>query len=206
MQSKTTSLNSAVSELSIADSLLLEEENEHELKTKDMQEESSKGKVHGSLALKYLLAGGNLCLVSTVVLLFFIAQVFASAVDYFVSFWVNIEEFRNVTIINNDTSVVINKAGPNWSTDFCIYIYSALIVLLFVFTLFRSMLFYKLAMWSSKALHNLMFDSIISTTMRFFDTNPSGRILNRFSKDMGSIDEWLPKTILDAAQVSFFFA
>lgn len=37
--------------------------------------------------------------------------------------------------------------------------------------------------------------------MRFFDTNPSGRILNRFSKDMGAVDEVLPKAILDASQI-----
>lgn len=37
-----------------------------------------------------------------------------------------------------------------------------------------------------------MFNGIISTSMRFFDTNPSGRILNRFSKDMGATDEFLP--------------
>lgn len=37
--------------------------------------------------------------------------------------------------------------------------------------------------------------------MRFFDTNPSGRILNRFSKDMGAVDEFLPKAFLDSAQV-----
>lgn len=37
--------------------------------------------------------------------------------------------------------------------------------------------------------------------MRFFDTNPSGRIMNRFSKDMGAIDEFLPKALLDSSQV-----
>lgn len=37
--------------------------------------------------------------------------------------------------------------------------------------------------------------------MRFFNTNPSGRILNRFSKDMGAIDELLPKAMLDAGQI-----
>lgn len=43
-----------------------------------------------------------------------------------------------------------------------------------------------------------MFKGIISTTMQFFNTNPSGRILNRFAKDMGVIDELLPRVLLDA--------
>lgn len=36
--------------------------------------------------------------------------------------------------------------------------------------------------------------------MRFFDTNPSGRILNRFSRDMGAIDELLPKAMMESIQ------
>lgn len=47
-----------------------------------------------------------------------------------------------------------------------------------------------------------MFDGLISTTMRFFDVNSSGRILNRFSKDIGAVDEALPKILLDAVQIN----
>lgn len=37
--------------------------------------------------------------------------------------------------------------------------------------------------------------------MRFFDLNPSGRILNRFSKDMGAIDEIMPRCMMEAIQI-----
>lgn len=66
--------------------------------------------------------------------------------------------------------------------------------------MFRSLGFYTVCMRASQNLYNYMFNGIISTTMRFFDINPSGRILNRFSKDIGTIDEWLPKAILDGSQ------
>lgn len=56
-------------------------------------------------------------------------------------------------------------------------------------------------MRSSINLHNQIFGNILSATMRFFDTNPSGRILNRFSKDMGIVDEILPRMYLDSIQV-----
>lgn len=104
-----------------------------------------------------------------------------------------------MTSSSNDTVVAEPKDVPD--TETCIYVYTGLIVGLFVVALARSLLFYKLAMWSSQALHDMLFNNIIRATMRFFDTNPSGRILNRFSKDIGGIDELLPKVILDTGQV-----
>lgn len=65
----------------------------------------------------------------------------------------------------------------------------------------RSISFYKTSVHASQNLHDSMFKGCVSTSMRFYDTNPSGRILNRFSKDMGSVDELLPKAILDASQI-----
>lgn len=45
---------------------------------------------------------------------------------------------------------------------------------------------------NARQLHNRMFVGVIKSPTSFFDANPSGRILNRFSKDIGFIDDSLP--------------
>lgn len=85
---------------------------------------------------------------------------------------------------------------------FYIYIYTGIVLSIFFIGIIRSQVFYKTCMTCSQRLHDMMFSALIRTGMRFFDTNPSGRILNRFSKDMGTIDELLPKACLDAGQMN----
>lgn len=51
-------------------------------------------------------------------------------------------------------------------------------------------------------LHDKMFECVSQSPMSFFHINPSGRILNRFSKDMGSVDELLPQAMIDCFQVN----
>lgn len=58
-----------------------------------------------------------------------------------------------------------------------------------------------MAMRASQNLHNSMFQGVIRATMNFFNTNPTGRILNRFSKDMGQIDELLPVAMVEFVQI-----
>lgn len=91
----------------------------------------------------------------------------------------------------------------NWhlTREVFIYIYSALIVALVVIALIRSFVFFSICMRASTKLHDNMFNSITRATMRFFNTNPAGRILNRFSKDMGAIDELLPAAMIDCLQI-----
>ena len=57
---------------------------------------------------------------------------------------------------------------------------------------FRGFNFYYVLLQANRRLHNRMLRSLIETPMHFFNTNPSGRILNRFSKDIGFMDEQLP--------------
>ena len=44
--------------------------------------------------------------------------------------------------------------------------------------------------------------AILKAPVLFFDSNPVGRILNRFSKDIGCLDELLPKCFLFFIQLT----
>ncbi|XP_071872525.1 probable multidrug resistance-associated protein lethal(2)03659 isoform X2 [Bombus fervidus] len=181
-----------------------EEEDQYSEKFNDGLEGTSRGVVKGPIFIKYFQTGANLCLACTVLLLFICTQFMASLNDYFVPILVNEEETRHYYITQanlnatNSTSIENLDISSMYNS---MYVYTAIIVGLFCIGITRSLTFYKVCILCSQKLHDMAFSALIRTGMRFFDTNPSGRILNRFSKDMGAIDELLPKAILDAGQI-----
>ena len=52
----------------------------------------------------------------------------------------------------------------------------------------------------STYLHNGMLKAMLYTSLRFFGSNPSGRILNRASKDQQVLDQSLPLALIDSMQ------
>lgn len=119
-------------------------------------------------------------------------------------------ETDSLTLENESDVFNLTATEPPYFEDFKRYeerqlfyinIYTALIVGAVILNTARSILFFKISMRASKGLHDTMFNNILQATMRFFDTNPSGRILNRFSKDIGAVDELLPKALLETLQV-----
>lgn len=122
-------------------------------------------------------------------------------------------EVGNNTIANDTVSGTSHNLEPllvswmhelGWSVDaemLDTYIFTVIIVATIAVTLTRSFLFFNLAMRASTQLHNFMFRGITRAAMYFFNTNPSGRILNRFSKDMGQVDEILPAVMMDVIQI-----
>ncbi|XP_049822547.1 probable multidrug resistance-associated protein lethal(2)03659 isoform X1 [Aethina tumida] len=190
---------------------------------KEVEEQKSSGSVGAYVYRAYFKAGGNCCAILTLFSLFIIAQLFGSAADYFITYWVNIEQedasekrkqdlsSKNNSLSANNGSIyslLLTASNNDTSTDFwhfsretSIYIYSVIIALLVTTALIRSFTFFSICMRASTNLHDNMFSSITRATMRFFNTNNAGRILNRFSKDMGSIDELLPAAMIDCLQI-----
>ncbi|XP_055540741.1 ATP-binding cassette sub-family C member 4-like [Wyeomyia smithii] len=174
---------------------------------------SSKGTVQGSVLLNYVRAGANPVILFGLLLLFLATQLAASGADLWVSFWTSQEEqriyLRQNGSIERSNSSSMEEFLDNFSSDdraplsteLCMYIHGALTISIFFLAIIRSISFYTTSVRASQNLHDSMFKGCVSTPMRFYDTNPSGRILNRFSKDMGSVDELLPKAILDASQI-----
>ncbi|KAL0281168.1 UNVERIFIED_CONTAM: hypothetical protein PYX00_002233 [Menopon gallinae] len=157
-------------------------------------EQRAKGSIGLKVYFHYFSASRNWCLVLFMFFLFVFTQVVSSLGDYWGSKWTHDEEINM-----NRTDMTPEEKEK--STQENIYIYSAISVTTVFVTLARSFLFFYVCMIISRNLHDDMFSNIIRAPMRFFFNNPSGRILNRFSKDMGSLDELLPSAMIDCFQI-----
>ncbi|XP_001604413.2 multidrug resistance-associated protein 4 isoform X1 [Nasonia vitripennis] len=178
----------------------------------DKIEGTSRGAVKGSLLVEYFRVGSNIMYLGVIIFLFLITQCVTSFNDYFVTILVTAEESRayykdlheqeqnGTELIVRRNATVLDEADLYPRNNY-IYVYSAVVFSIFFIGMIRSITFYNICLSCNQRIHDLVFGALIRAKMRFFDTNPSGRILNRFSKDMGAIDELLPKAMLDAGQI-----
>ena len=77
-------------------------------------------------------------------------------------------------------------------------IYGCLVGASLAFAVIRAYGIFLVSLRCSERLHDKMVMAILQAPVLFFDSNPVGRILNRFSKDVGCLDEVLPKAFLDS--------
>ncbi|RZB38697.1 ABC tran domain containing protein, partial [Asbolus verrucosus] len=149
----------------------------------EVKEHRSSGDTTKKVYLNYCRASGNWFYTCAGLFLFILNQFIGSATDYFVAFWVNVEQHQ----------VEINdKIKSN-----CLYIYTALVMLFLLVSFVTIWIFVKYCMNASTNLHNEMLVKVNHANMTFFHNHSSGRILNRFSKDVGIVDEVIPLMLTD---------
>ncbi|CAN0062453.1 unnamed protein product, partial [Hapterophycus canaliculatus] len=100
--------------------------------------------------------------------------------DYWLSFW---------------SDKFLEDGAVRFTEAWYQYVYAGLCVGLVSLYLIRSLLFAVQSVKSSRYLHSVLVRGVMRAPVSFFDTTPIGRVLNRFTKDMDSIDLLLPRNV-----------
>lgn len=75
--------------------------------------------------------------------------------------------------------------------------YCALALVLAIFHLTRWYLFLNCGLIAGRTSHAALLKGVIAAPIRFFESNPVGRIVNRFSRDLETIESVLPRSLQD---------
>ena len=71
-------------------------------------------------------------------------------------------------------------------------VFGILIGVFIVFTMLRSLTIFRIILKSSTNIHNAITERVLRANILFFDSNPIGRIVTRFSKDLVIFDLVVP--------------
>ena len=165
------------------------------MEEKKSEENLNESREYGSLGSRiywdYFAAGRSYLLIVAAAIVTIASQGLYHFTELWMSAWTS-----KATKIGTDKSTV-SESWVFQDEQSNIVLYSALIWSLFVLGFLRSSLVFALCLRCSINLHDGIFKRILRSPMLFFETNPMGRILNRFTRDLGIIDQQLPVTVSD---------
>lgn len=84
-------------------------------------------------------------------------------------------------------------------------VYAIILIVGTILYIGRSVSYFKMCLRISINMHDMLFRGISRVRMIFFNRNPSGRILNRFARDINNIDSLLPGVLYDSVDVSVVY-
>ncbi|NXJ75494.1 MRP7 protein, partial [Trogon melanurus] len=178
------------------------------------EEEKKEGAVAFQVYKAYWLAVGS-CLALSILFSLLLMQASRNISDWWLSHWISsISQTAN-------TSVMVRSASPpsielllfsinglvspiqaldttpvpsNSSLDvnFYLIVYGSIAGANSFFTILRAFLFAYGTVRAATVIHNRLLQRVLKATVTFFDTTPTGRILNRFSSDLYCVDDSLP--------------
>ncbi|XP_028427666.1 ATP-binding cassette sub-family C member 4 [Perca flavescens] len=162
------------------------------------EESRAEGTIGASLYVKYLRAGASIVVLLVGIVVSILAQVAYIMQDWWLAHWADEQDklTANSTVIQNGLNITAEL-----NTDFYLGVFGGLTAAVIFFGFIRNIVLFNMLVRSAQSLHNRMFNSILKSPVHFFDVNPIGRVLNRFSKDIGQLDSMLPWTFADFVQV-----
>uniref|UniRef100_A0A8W8INE2 ABC-type glutathione-S-conjugate transporter n=1 Tax=Magallana gigas TaxID=29159 RepID=A0A8W8INE2_MAGGI len=147
-----------------------------------LDEKVEHGMVKFAVFWTYLKSVGVVLSMMTVILF-----VFFNGISIYSHIWLS-EWSSDLPIYRNGTNGTIFKEVDIPQRNMRLLVYGALGLLQGIFTIFASLALYVGNIYAGRALHDHLVNNILASPMMFFDTTPTGRILNRFSKDVDVLD------------------
>nr|ALU63337.1 canalicular multispecific organic anion transporter 1 [Oryzias melastigma] len=139
------------------------------------------GQVKFSVYLQYLRALGW-GYTAMVFLIYFIQNIAFIGQNLWLSDW------------TNDAVDYFNQTYPNWKRDTRVGVFGALGVAQGFLVFLGTLLLANASVNASRILHSRLLNNMLRVPMIFFDTTPVGRVVNRFAKDIFTIDEAIPQS------------
>ncbi|KAH9796201.1 ABC transporter C family member 2 [Citrus sinensis] len=133
------------------------------------QEERETGIVSGSVLTRYKNALGGPWVIMILFACYLSTEVLRISSSTWLSFWTD------------------QSTSKNYNPGFYIAIYTILAFGQVTVTLLNSYWLIISSLRAAKRLHDSMLNSILRAPMLFFHTNPIGRVINRFSRDLGIV-------------------
>nr|XP_055061801.1 LOW QUALITY PROTEIN: ATP-binding cassette sub-family C member 12 [Misgurnus anguillicaudatus] len=164
-----------------------------------IQEVSQEGSVTWRTYHQYCKSAGGYILVVFVVLLYVLLVGSTAFSNWWLSFWL---DQGSGSVNSTNTSTAGGNISDNPKLSFYQLIYGLIIVAMLILSAAKGYALTKVTLHSSSKLHDSMFKRILGSPMSFFDTTPTGRMVNRFSKDQDEVDAVLPFNVEHFLQFS----
>ncbi|XP_023646215.1 ATP-binding cassette sub-family C member 12 isoform X1 [Paramormyrops kingsleyae] len=157
------------------------------------KESAQEGSVTWRTYHQYCTAAGGYIIVLITFIIFLLLVGTTAFSSWWLSYWLEQGSGGNSTNSTNSTN---NDDSGNISENpdlfFYQLVYCIVIVAMVLFSVIKGYSFTKVTLRASSKLHDRMFRKILLSPMSFFDTTPTGRMVNRFSKDQDEVDTALP--------------
>ena len=144
-----------------------------------LDETQTVGGVKFNVLITYL-KGFSMMTLSTIIFFGILNQISKVSMDVWLSIWSS------------------HSIKPEPPLFFYLISYSGLSVYVICCSFVMSLSILIGSIWSANELHQKMLSTIFRASISFFDQNPIGRILNRFSKDQNTVDMQMPSNLLNA--------
>ncbi|NXD28363.1 MRP7 protein, partial [Spelaeornis formosus] len=178
------------------------------------QEEKKEGAVAFQVYKAYWMAVGS-CLAISILFSLFLMQASRNISDWWLSYWISsISQTANNSVMACSASLPspalllfstaglvspvqgLNKTSTPYNdsvdVNFYLIVYGSIAGANSLFTIIRAFLFAYGTLRAAAVIHNRLLQRVLKATVTFFDTTPTGRILNRFSSDLHCVDDSLP--------------